>query len=216
MGCSRTPQTQISVLPATQVFESRVIPEDVEPKQSDCAPQTLDKMPTEGFRVIGTLKLSGNVPSENDLTSLIDQKACQMGADALYFRHMRLRNIEHGKVNYTVVAEAFTRNGADPGAPSAEASPDSAGQPGGEQKIPNQTAGSITTLQMQPQDNGPSQPSLSAPVIPMQTSGDDQSGQVASPQESPDLSPNEILMRPVEPDTEGSLGATQGIPSAQG
>lgn len=209
-----TRQTQISVLPASQVFVSRVIPEDVQPKGLGCAPQTLDKMPSEGFRDLGTIRLAGTVPSRQDVIKLVDQKACQMGADAIYFQQMR-QDSARGKVNYQVVAEVFVRS--DSGAAGTSPGQTSPGESVQDQTIPARSAVAVT-IPMQPQDGGSAQPqpSLQAPVIPIQTGSEDQSGQQSSPDESPTLSPGEILMRPVEPESGERSGGTQEVPLTPG
>ncbi len=169
MGCSSAPEPKVTVLPASQLFVTRV--GDSTPKEGDCEPQTLDKIPDAGYRPLGTFKLSGTVPSRVDVATLVNQKACQMGADAIYFQQMQQTG-PPGHVDYAVVADTYTRIEGEAASEPAEQPADADNEPGQGENQQSQPQGAGTS-QMQPDDNGTPQPSLVAPVIPMQTGDTD-------------------------------------------
>src|SRR5438552_8070317 len=135
-GCARRRQPKISVLPANRVMIARVIPAGVAPRDSGCAVKTLDKMPGTGFRELGTIRLAGTVPSAADVTTLLNQQACALGADGVFIKQMQEQSAGD-KVEYEITAVAIgfgpKRNAGPsktitPRAPAAKSGEGPAGQ----------------------------------------------------------------------------------------
>lgn len=171
--CARTRQPTITVLPANAVVTARVIPNGVAARGSNCEVRTLDKMPHDNFRELGTIRLSGVVTSSSDVITLLDQQACRFGADAIFIKQMQ-EQTAGDKVSYQVSAVAI---GLGPDASAAAAS---------------EAAGSATdssTEEREKSANGiepaDSAATLEAPVIlmnpdaPVQPSGESDQGQAA-------------------------------------
>lgn len=67
----------------TPVSVSRVISEDVPPRPSGCAIETLTAMPSQPYRELGAIEVPGGDLNRRNTLLMIDQNACAMGADAI-------------------------------------------------------------------------------------------------------------------------------------
>jgi hypothetical protein len=107
--CAPAKQPRIDILPPNRLTVSRIIPSGVTRREPGCSIQTLDKRPGS-FRDLGTIQLAGSVPKEADVFALINQKACEMGAEAIVIRHLEEHRGRDG-VNYEVTVNALSSSG---------------------------------------------------------------------------------------------------------
>lgn len=216
-GCAGTQQPKITVLPANQVMITRVIPAGVASRHSGCAVKTLNKMPGTGFRELGTIRLAGAVPSAADVTTLLDEQACALGADAVFIEQMQEQSAGD-KVEYEITAAAIGFSPKGKAGPSKTITPHDSGVKSGEGLAGQPRSEDIVV----PETTATTAPSLEARVIPMQ-SGEEEpqegespkqsAGEEPSGEQSPAATPSgEVLMQRVEPEA----GAETEAPPAQG
>jgi hypothetical protein len=80
------------------------------PREPGCSIQTLDKPPGRSFLDLGTIQLGGRVPKEADVLALVNQKACEMGADAIIIKHLEEQRSRDG-VNYEITVDVLSSSG---------------------------------------------------------------------------------------------------------
>lgn len=218
-GCARTRQPKITVLPANQVMIARVIPAGVAPRDSGCAVKTLNQMPGAGFRELGTIRLAGAVPSAADVTTLLDQQACALGADAVFIKQIQEQSAGD-KVEYEITAAAIGFGPKRKAGPSKTITPRDSVAKSGERPMGQWQSEDIVV----PETAAATSPSLEAPVIPMQ-SGEEEPQEGESPKQSANEEPSgepssaetpsgEVLMQPVEPEAGARTGGQ--APPARG
>jgi len=75
-------------------------------KKTRCSIRILAEPPIDGVRSLGTIHLVGHVSREGEIINLVDQKACQMGADAIFVREIQQRSVR-GEIDYEIRAAVY-------------------------------------------------------------------------------------------------------------
>jgi hypothetical protein len=75
-------------------------------KRSRCSIRILAEPPLDGVRSLGTIHLAGHVSREGEIINLVDQKACKMGADAIFVREIQQRSVR-GQIDYEIRAAVY-------------------------------------------------------------------------------------------------------------
>jgi hypothetical protein len=180
LGCASSRQPRIEVLPTNQVFISRVIPEDSAARGSGCSVKTLDHPPGADMRELGAVQLAGVVPNAADVIALVDQKACEMGAEAVLIAQIQEQSAGDG-VHYNVTARAFAaKNGGQ-------------SEDGGHGAVVEVETGDnqARTVEMNPPGSG----------------GEEAQQQQGQSGNSAETSRSEVLMQPTAPDASVATGS---------
>lgn len=119
-GCAQTKQLQIPEAPSNQ---SKAIPafrSNEASKRLRCSVKVLAQAPAGGARNLGTIHLAGRVSRESEVIALVDQKACEIGADAIFVRQIEQRSTG-GQIDYKITASAYALgSGEAPPAPERQ------------------------------------------------------------------------------------------------
>jgi len=97
----------------------------VVPKQPGCSIKILAEAPSEGARALGTIHLIGHVPAEAEVIRQLEQKACEIGADAIFVRKIEQQSAA-GQIDFEVTASAYA---LESGGASSVPGGKSAGEP---------------------------------------------------------------------------------------
>jgi hypothetical protein len=127
-GCAHTERPQISEAPSNQGTSRRDFRSSDGERKPGCSIRILAEAPHEGARKLSTIRLAGRVPSEVEVIALVEQKACELGADAIFVRQIQQQSAA-GQIDYQITAIAYV---LDRDAPRPDAAQ---GQPPAEPKI---------------------------------------------------------------------------------
>jgi hypothetical protein len=75
-------------------------------KRSGCSVKILAEPPYDGAPALGMIHLAGRVSQEGEVIRLVNQKACDIGADAVFVRQIQQRSTD-GKIDYEISAAAY-------------------------------------------------------------------------------------------------------------
>ena len=84
--------------PAPRVSES--------PQKARCTVRVLVQPPYDGARNVGTIHLAGKVSTEAEVIRIVDRKACEIGADAIFVRDIQQLS-SGGLIDYNITAAAY-------------------------------------------------------------------------------------------------------------
>jgi hypothetical protein len=119
-GCAPTKQIQIPEAPSNQRMAIPTFRCSDASKSLRCSVKILAQAPPGGARNLGTIHLAGRVSREAEVITLVDQMACEIGADAIFVRQIEQRSTG-GQIDYKITASAYAlSSGEAPPAPEGQ------------------------------------------------------------------------------------------------